>query len=53
MHKRILYASAAAATLLAGCQAAKPAATTSAMATPAGPAVEMLGTYPVPSNEFA
>ena len=53
MHKRILYASAAAATLLAGCQAAKPAATTSAMATPAGPAVEMLGTYPVPANEFA
>ena len=53
MHKRILYASAAAATLLAGCQATKPAATTSAMATPAGPAVEMLGTYPVPANEFA
>ena len=52
MHKRILYASAATAALLAGCQAAKPAATPS-MATPAGPAVEMLGTYPVPANEFA
>ncbi|MET4076678.1 peptidylprolyl isomerase [Hymenobacter sp. UYCo722] len=53
MHKRILYASAATAALLAGCQAAKPAATTSLMATPAGPSVEMLGTYPVPANEFA
>ena len=53
MHKRLLYASAATATLLAGCQAAKPAATTSSLATPAGPAVEMLGTYPVPANEFA
>ena len=52
MHKRILYASAATAALLAGCQAAKPAATTS-MVPPAGPAVEMLGTYPVPANEFA
>lgn len=53
MHKRILYASAASAALLAGCQAAKPAATTSAAAPAAGPAVEMLGTYPVPANEFA
>ena len=52
MHKRIFYASAATAALLAGCQAAKPAATTS-MVTPTGPAVEMLGTYPVPANEFA
>ncbi|MDQ2794094.1 MAG: peptidyl-prolyl cis-trans isomerase [Bacteroidota bacterium] len=53
MHKRILYASAASAALLAGCQAAKPAATASMMAPAAGPAVEMLGTYPVPANEFA
>ena len=52
MHKRILYASAATAALLAGCQAAKPVTTTS-MVPPAGPAVEMLGTYPVPANEFA
>ncbi|GAA4044052.1 hypothetical protein GCM10022409_32670 [Hymenobacter glaciei] len=52
MDKRILYASAATAALLAGCQAAKPAATTATTA-PAGPAVEMLGTYPVPANEFA
>jgi peptidyl-prolyl cis-trans isomerase SurA len=53
MHKRILYASAASAALLAGCQAAKPVTTTSMMAPVAGPAVEMLGTYPVPANEFA
>ena len=52
MHKRILYVSAATAALLAGCQAAKPVTTTS-MVPPAGPAVEMLGTYPVPANEFA
>ncbi len=52
MHKRILYASAAVAALLAGCQASKPA-TTTPMATSTGPAVEMLGTYPVPANEFA
>ena len=52
MHKRILYASAAVAALLAGCQASKPA-TTPPMATSTGPAVEMLGTYPVPANEFA
>ena len=52
MHKRILYASAATAALLASCQAAKPA-TTASMATPVGPAVEMLGSYPVPANEFA
>ena len=52
MHKRILYASAATAALLAACQASKPVATTS-MAPAAGPAVEMLGTYPVPAKEFA
>ena len=52
MHKRILYASAAVAALLAGCQASKPVATTP-MTPSAGPAVEMLGTYPVPANEFA
>ncbi|GAB3588138.1 peptidylprolyl isomerase [Hymenobacter daeguensis] len=53
MHKRILYASAAVATLLAGCQASKPAASTATAATATGPAVETLGTYPVPANEFA
>ncbi|GAC1585674.1 MAG: hypothetical protein NVS3B25_00040 [Hymenobacter sp.] len=53
MHKRILYAGAALVTLLAGCQAAKPAARATAAATPAGPAVETLGTYSVPANEFA
>ncbi|WP_310392453.1 peptidylprolyl isomerase [Hymenobacter sp.] len=50
MHKRILCAGLAGVTLLAGCQAAKPATTTSANS---GPAVETLGTYPVPANEFA
>ncbi|WP_210513719.1 peptidylprolyl isomerase [Hymenobacter terricola] len=53
MHKRILYAGAAVVTLLAGCQASKPAATTASTATTSGPAVETLGTYPVPANEFA
>jgi peptidyl-prolyl cis-trans isomerase SurA len=53
MHKRILYAGAAAATLLAGCQASKPAASTATASTAPGPAVETLGTYPVPANEFA
>ena len=53
MHKRILYASAAVATLLAGCQTSKPAASTATAALPTGPAVETLGTYPVPANEFA
>ncbi|MBO2010495.1 peptidylprolyl isomerase [Hymenobacter negativus] len=53
MHKRILYASAAVATVLAGCQTSKPAASTATAATPTGPAVETLGTYPVPANEFA
>ena len=53
MHKRILYAGAAIVTLLAGCQASKPAAQTAAASTAAGPAVETLGTYPVPANEFA
>jgi len=51
MHKRILYAGTAAVALLAGCQASKPAA--QATATTAGPAVETLGNYPVPANEFA
>ena len=53
MHKRILYAGAAAATLLAGCHASKPAALTATASTATGPAVETLGTYPVPANEFA
>ena len=53
MHKRILYAGAAVVTLLAGCQASKPAVTTTSAAATAGPAVETLGTYPVPANEFA
>ncbi len=52
MHKRILYAGAAVVTLLAGCQASKPATMASAAAT-TGPAVETLGAYPVPANEFA
>ena len=52
MHKRILYAGAAVVTLLAGCQAAKPAATTAASAA-VGPVIQTLGTYPVPANEFA
>ncbi|GAB3292769.1 hypothetical protein GCM10027511_06230 [Hymenobacter humi] len=53
MHKRILYGGAAAVTLLAGCQASKTATSGSVAATATGPAVEMLGTYPVPANEFA
>ena len=53
MHKRILYAGAAVAALLAGCQASKPAATAPTAATASGPAVETLGTYPVPASEFA
>ena len=54
MHKRILYAGAALVALLAGCQAAKPATTATAAGTAAaGPAVETLGTYPVPASEFA
>ena len=53
MHKRILYAGAAVVTLLAGCQAAKPVASAPAASTTSGPAVETLGTYPVPANEFA
>ncbi|ALW84747.1 peptidylprolyl isomerase [Hymenobacter sedentarius] len=53
MHKRILYAGAAAVTLLAGCQASKPAASASTASPAAGPAVETLGNYPVPANEFA
>ena len=53
MHKRILYAGAAVATLLAGCQTSKPAAQAATTSPTAGPAVETLGTYPVPANEFA
>ncbi len=53
MHKRILYAGAAVVTLLAGCQTAKPAASASSAATTTGPAVETLGTFPVPATEFA
>jgi peptidyl-prolyl cis-trans isomerase SurA len=53
MHKRILYAGAAVVTLLAGCQTSKPAASATTGSTAVGPAVETLGTYPVPANEFA
>ena len=53
MHKRTLYAGAAIVTLLAGCQASKPATVASSAAATTGPAVETLGTYPVPANEFA
>ncbi|GAB3854511.1 hypothetical protein GCM10028822_24480 [Hymenobacter terrigena] len=53
MHKRILYAGAAVVTLLAGCQTSKPAASSTTASTATGPAVETLGTYPVPANEFA
>ena len=53
MHKRILYAGTAAVTLLAGCQASKPAASAATATSTTGPMVEMLGDYPVPANEFA
>ena len=53
MHKRILYAGAAVVTLLAGCQASKPATSATPATAAAGPAVETLGDYPVPANEFA
>ena len=53
MHKRILYAGVAVVTLLAGCQASKPATMANSAAATTGPAVETLGTYPVPANEFA
>ncbi|GAB2853773.1 peptidylprolyl isomerase [Hymenobacter ruber] len=53
MHKRILYAGAAVVTLLAGCQTSKPAASATTGSTATGPAVETLGNYPVPANEFA
>jgi peptidyl-prolyl cis-trans isomerase SurA len=55
MHKRLLYVGSAAVSLLAGCQASKPAATTTATAGSAGsgPAIETLGTVPVPAREFA
>ncbi|UOQ78398.1 hypothetical protein MUN84_07425 [Hymenobacter sp. 5516J-16] len=47
MHKRILFASTAAAALLAGCQASKP--TTAAKS----PTLETLGSTEVPASEFA
>ena len=53
MHKRILYVGSAAVSLLAGCQASKPTATTTAAPAGSGPASEMLGTVPVPAREFA
>ncbi|OGX86545.1 peptidylprolyl isomerase [Hymenobacter lapidarius] len=53
MHKRILYTGSAAIALLAGCQASKPATSGAAAATASGPAVETLGNYAVPANEFA
>ena len=56
MHQRFLYVGTAAVVLLAACQASKPTATTPLATAPAGasgPAVETLGSYPVPANEFA
>ncbi|RZK31276.1 MAG: hypothetical protein EOO63_04600 [Hymenobacter sp.] len=60
MHLRLPLAGAAAATLLqlAACQTSKPTtASTTAPSTPAmpssGPAIETLGSYPVPASEFA
>ncbi|WP_019947655.1 peptidylprolyl isomerase [Hymenobacter aerophilus] len=47
MHHRFLFAGTAAAALLAGCQATKPAASTPTAA------VETLGTTAVPASEFA
>jgi len=47
MHKRILYAGTAAVALLAACQATKSTSTATQ------PAVETLGTTPVPAEEFA
>ncbi|WP_375415823.1 peptidylprolyl isomerase [uncultured Hymenobacter sp.] len=52
MHKRLLYVGSAAVSLLAGCQASKPAATTAA-ATGSGAAIETLGPVVVPAREFA
>ena len=52
MHKRLLYVGAAAVSLLAGCQASKPAASSSATMD-SGPAIEALGTLSVPTREFA
>ncbi len=48
MHKRILYVGTAAVALLAACQATKPTTTTAKQ-----PAIETLGTTPVPAGEFA
>ena len=53
MHKRILYAGTAVVALLAGCQTSKPATSATTGSTAVGLAVETLGTYPVPANEFA
>lgn len=62
MHSRLPLAGAAAATLLqlAACQTSKPTTATTlptgaAMTLPvaAGPAIETLGTYPVPARGFA
>ena len=56
MHKRFLYVGTAAVALLAACQASKPATTAASGTAPAaatGPAIETLGAYPVPANEFA
>ncbi len=59
MFKRIWCVGSAVAMLLAGCQTAKPTATTTpaaamaATAVPAGPAIETLGTVAVPASEFA
>jgi peptidyl-prolyl cis-trans isomerase SurA len=60
MHSRLPLAGAAAATLLqlAACQTSKPTPATTAasqsLGTPvaSGPAIEMLGTYPVSAREF-
>ena len=56
MHKGLLYVGTAAVSLLAGCQASKPAAGTTAATTAAtdgGPVIETLGAVPVPAREFA
>jgi peptidyl-prolyl cis-trans isomerase SurA len=58
MHLRLPLAGAATATLLqlAACQTSKPTAASApaltGAAAPAGPAIEMLGTYPVSTREF-
>lgn len=52
MHKRLLYVGSAAVSLLAGCQASKPAASPAA-AEGSGPTIETLGPVAVPAGEFA